>query len=83
MTCARPKCILLHTAAAYRNVQTRKLAELVSAYTRETLKATAPHLTERLKVRADVGSSCLERLQKSAIDEHGCMPEPYFIAFLC
>ncbi|KAF5838688.1 hypothetical protein DUNSADRAFT_2383 [Dunaliella salina] len=30
--------------------KTRKLAELVSAYTRETLKVTAPHLTEKLKV---------------------------------
>lgn len=30
--------------------KTRKLCELVTAYTRETLRATAPHLADKLKV---------------------------------
>ncbi len=32
------------------STQTRKLSELVGAYTRETLRATAPELTPLLKV---------------------------------
>ena len=39
---------LPHTT--HMRAQTKKLSELVAAYTRETLKVTAPHLSERLKV---------------------------------
>lgn len=59
-------------------LQTRKLCELVSAYTQETLKATAPHLLDSLRVRMHVLNWAWRYLLS-----HGCALEVRLAARAC
>ena len=47
--CVQAECIQ-HGLRTIAFCKTRKLCELVTAYTRETLKTTAPHLAESISV---------------------------------
>ena len=47
--CVQAECIQ-HGLRTIAFCHTRKLCELVTAYTRETLKSSAPHLTSSISV---------------------------------
>lgn len=49
MLCMQAECVQ-HGLRTIAFCNTRKLCELVTAYTRETLKSTAPHLASSISV---------------------------------